>query len=198
MPFSSSFIIHFLYDRFSAHLKESEPSELSQYSGGILYLVLPLRWISQCFCGSCPKVANTSCYFSHSENTDNEEGGSIKAESSSSFCAFLLFLKSLGLIEVADRKITPKLVFFVLGRASRIKFDKKKNMYKDNCVITNMWIKYTNHDSIENILKNSLDFKREIGKLPFCYCHLREDLAPTKCSCKKIICLPVVMPSILK
>jgi hypothetical protein len=98
--------------RFSAHL----------VPGGLLFLVLPRRWICVCACLSAQ---------AHSENTNratsrdsdsretNLTRNAVVSQKSVdvSFAAFELMLNTIGFVEVAERRVTPKLVFFTLEKA---------------------------------------------------------------------------------
>jgi hypothetical protein len=100
--------------RFSAHLVPC----------GLLFLVLPRRWICACPCPSAQAHAENASRTTDALADSDKERTQLTHKTTGaqksidvSFAAFELLLHTIGFKEVAERRVTPKLVFFTLEKA---------------------------------------------------------------------------------
>lgn len=140
--------------------------------GGILFLVLPTRWITSCP-GHC--------------NGIKSEADRINASQE----AFSFFLNSVGLQTVLPPRVTPKLTFFILGR--------KKSILLSHSPCTD-WKAYLPPLNRPEFKCKVDAYKNKWSLFPLCICPLdnsekaRSNNIGNQCSCSEcgnIACLPL-------
>lgn len=161
----------------------STSSDVGAPHRGVLFLVLPVRFVSSCSCGKCNishkggRRLGTAVADERNSRTlvSNAvviaDGSNIKIGSdlngNAVFNSFLLLLDVVGLTEVAPRRVTPKLIFFTLS--------PKINSREFSIGVSSApnWTDFIVPQKKKEILRKTSDFEDRFGKKPFCICSLK-------------------------
>lgn len=138
-------------------------------TGGVLFLVLPMRFVAGCNCGKCLRKQFTSgkknlgikidrC----NEATTSLDGGGVV---NIALEAFLLMLEVCGLVEVVPRRETPKLMFLTLARRRKTISDDVPSLDPHS------WMADCCINTKAELEKKILEFRRKFDLLPCCVCH---------------------------